>query len=141
MKHRGTAAAAVLAAVAAAGVLAFTAAAAPPAERTVNITIHFSHFDLASLRVSPGETVRFVVTNTDPIDHEFLVGDAEMQQVHEEGTEASHGARPGEISVPAGETVETTFTFPDQLAPGWEFACHLPGHYAYGMHGPITMVT
>jgi uncharacterized cupredoxin-like copper-binding protein len=64
-----------------------------------------------------------------------------MQQVHEEGTEASHGARPGEISVPAGETVETTFTFPDQLAPGWEFACHLPGHYAYGMHGPITTVT
>ena len=141
MKHRGTAAAAVLAVVVAVGVLAFTAAAAPPAERTVDVTIRFSHFDLASLRVSPGETVRFVVTNTDPIDHEFLVGDAEMQQVHEEGTEASHGARPGEISVPAGETVETTFTFPDQLAPGWEFACHLPGHYAYGMHGAITMVT
>jgi uncharacterized cupredoxin-like copper-binding protein len=141
MKHRGTAAAAVLAVVVAVGVLAFTAAAAPPAERTVDVTIHFSQFDLASLRVSPGETVRFVVTNTDPIDHEFLVGDAEMQQIHEDGTEASHGARPGEISVPAGETVETTFTFPDQLAPGWEFACHLPGHYAYGMHGAITMVT
>jgi uncharacterized cupredoxin-like copper-binding protein len=140
MRHRGTAAA-VLAVAAAVGVLAFTAAAAPPAERTVDVTIHFSHFDLASLQVSPGETVRFVVTNTDPIDHEFLVGDAEMQQIHEAGTEASHGARPGEISVPAGGTVETTFTFPDQLAPGWEFACHLPGHYAYGMHGPITMVT
>jgi uncharacterized cupredoxin-like copper-binding protein len=141
MKHRGTLAAAVLAVAAAVGVLAFTAAAAPPAERTVDVTIHFSHFDLASLQVSPGETVRFVVTNTDPIDHEVLVGDAEMQQIHEAGTEASHGARPGEISVPAGETVETTFTFPDRLAPGWEFACHLPGHYAYGMHGPITMVT
>ena len=141
MKHRGTAAAAVLAVVVAVGVLAFTAAAAPPAERTVDVTIHFSHFDLASLQVSPGETVRFVVTNTDPIDHEFLVGDAQMQQIHELGTEASHGARPGEISVPAGATVSTTFTFPDQLAPGWEFACHLPGHYAYGMHGPITMTT
>jgi uncharacterized cupredoxin-like copper-binding protein len=141
MKHRGTLAAAVLAVAVVVGVLAFTAAAAPPAERTVDVTIHFSHFDLASLQVSPGETVRFVVTNTDPIDHEFLVGDAEMQQIHEAGTEASHGARPGEISVPAGETVETTFTFPDRLAPGWEFACHLPGHYAYGMHGPITMVT
>ena len=141
MKRRGMAAAAVLAVVAAVGVLAFTAAASSPPERTVDVTIHFSHFDLSSLRVSPGETVRFVVTNTDPIDHEFLVGDAEMQQIHEEGTEASHGARPGEISVPAGATVETTFTFPDQLAPGWEFACHLPGHYAYGMHGPITMTS
>ena len=141
MKHRGRAAAAVLAVAVAVVVLAFTAAASPPPERTVDVTIHFSHFDLASLEVSPGETVRFVVTNTDPIDHEFLVGDAQMQQIHEAGTEASHGARPGEISVPAGATVETTFTFPDQLAPGWEFACHLPGHYAYGMHGPITMTS
>ena len=91
------------------------------------MTIHFSRFDPASLQVEPGETVRFVVTNTDPIDHEFLVGDAEMQQIHEKGTEAHHGARPGEISVPAGATVETTFTFPSTLEPGWEFACHLPG--------------
>ena len=141
MKRRGTLAAATLAVAAAVIVLALTAAAAPPPERTVDVTIHFSHFDLASLQVAPGETVRFVVTNTDPIDHEFLVGDADMQQIHEEGTEASHGARPGEISVPAGATVETTFTFPDQLAPGWEFACHLPGHDAYGMHGPITLTT
>ena len=62
-----------------------------------------------------------------------------MQAVHEKGTEALHGARPGEISVPAGATVETTFTFPSELAPGWEFACHLPGHYDFGMHGPITL--
>jgi uncharacterized cupredoxin-like copper-binding protein len=141
MKRRGGAAAAILAVAAAMVVLAFTATASPREVRTVHVTIHFSRFDLSSLQVTPGETVRFVVTNTDPIDHEFLVGDAEMQQIHEEGTEAAHGARPGEITVPAGETVETTFTFPDQLAPGWEFACHLPGHYAYGMHGPITMTT
>jgi len=141
MKRRGTAAAATVVVAGAVVIVALTAAAAPPPERTVDVTIHFSHFDVTSLEVSPGETVRFVVTNTDPIDHEFLVGDAEMQQLHEEGTEASHGARPGEISVPAGATVETTFTFPDRLAPGWEFACHLPGHYAYGMHGPITMTT
>ncbi len=53
--------------------------------------------------------------------------------------------RPTTARVPArsrcrrGQTVETTFTFPDELAPGWEFACHLPGHYAYGMHGPISI--
>jgi uncharacterized cupredoxin-like copper-binding protein len=140
MKRRGGAAA-ILAVAAAMVVLAFTAAASPREPRTVHVTIHFSRFDLSLLQVTPGESVRFVLTNTDPIDHEFLVGDAEMQQIHEEGTEAAHGARPGEITVPAGETVETTFTFPDQLAPGWEFACHLPGHYAYGMHGPITMTT
>jgi uncharacterized cupredoxin-like copper-binding protein len=131
--------AAALAVLLSAAVLAATAAASPPAARTVAIDIRFSRFDVTSLRVAPGETVRFVVTNQDPIDHEFLVGDAVMQRIHENGTEPSHGARPGEISVPAGATVETTYTFPDQLDPGWEFACHLPGHYAYGMHGPITI--
>ncbi len=138
MKRGVAVAAAVAAVVLIAGVTA-AATATPDHVRTVAVTIHFSRFDLASLQVAPGETVRFVVTNEDPIDHEFLVGDAEMQAIHEAGTEAHHGARPGEISVPAGQTVETTFTFPNELAPGWEFACHLPGHYAFGMHGPITM--
>jgi uncharacterized cupredoxin-like copper-binding protein len=122
-----------------AAALAATAAASPQPTRTLHVDIHFSRFDLASLQVAPGETVRFVVTNEDPIDHEFLVGDAAMQRIHELGTEPAHGVRPGEISVPAGETVETTFTFPDELEPGWEFACHLPGHYDYGMHGLITL--
>ena len=115
------------------------AAATPDHVREVDVHIHYSRFDLASLEVAPGEPIRFVVTNDDPIDHEFLVGDAEMQAIHEAGTEAHHGARPGEISVPAGTTVETTFTFPDELSPGWEFACHLPEHYAYGMRGPISI--
>lgn len=136
---RGVAVAAAIAAVLLIAGVTAAATATPDHVRTVAVTIHFSRFDLASLQVTPGETVRFVVTNEDPIDHEFLVGDAEMQAIHEAGTEAHHGARPGEISVPAGQTVETTFTFPDELAPGWEFACHLPGHYAYGMHGPISI--
>ena len=139
MTRRGAVVAVVCAALLAAAGLSAAATAAPDHVRTVDVTIHFSRFDLASLQVVPGETVRFVVTNTDPIDHEFLVGDAQMQAIHEAGTEVLHGARPGEISVPAGQTVETTFTFPQTLAPGWEFACHLPGHFAYGMHGPISV--
>jgi uncharacterized cupredoxin-like copper-binding protein len=137
--RRRTGVAAAVAVLLSAAALAATAAASPPPTRTVNVHIHFSRFDLASLQVAPGETVRFVVTNEDPIDHEFLVGDAAMQRIHELGAEPAHGARPGEISVPAGETVETTFTFPDRLDPGWQFACHLPGHYDYGMHGTIAI--
>jgi uncharacterized cupredoxin-like copper-binding protein len=139
MTRRGATVVAVCAALLAAAVLTAAAAAAPDQTRTVSVTIHFSRFDLPSLDVRPGETVRFVVINEDPIDHEFLVGDAEMQAIHEAGTEAHHGARPGEISVPAGATVETTLTFPAEPEAGWEFACHLPGHYRYGMHGPITI--
>jgi uncharacterized cupredoxin-like copper-binding protein len=111
-------------------------AAAAPALRTVQIRIHYSAFSLGHLDVSPGETVRFVVTNTDPIDHEFIVGDEAVQVAHELGTEAYHPPRPGEITIRAGETVATTYTFGtrDLL-----FGCHLPGHYAYGMRGTISV--
>jgi len=104
------------------------------ADRTVDITIHFSRFSVSSIPVSPGETVTFVVHNDDPIDHEFIVGDRYVQRIHENGTEPSHGVKPGEISIPAGTTAETTYTFPTS-PQHIEFACHLPGHYAYGMHG------
>jgi uncharacterized cupredoxin-like copper-binding protein len=139
MTRRGVTVAAACAALLATAGLMAAATAAPDHVRTVTVTIHFSRFDLASLQVAPGETVHFVVSNQDPIDHELLVGDAETQTIHEKGTEAHHGERPGEISVPAGATVETTFTFPGALDPSWEFACHLPGHYDYGMRGPITL--
>jgi uncharacterized cupredoxin-like copper-binding protein len=114
------------------------AAASPPAGvPTVHITIHFSSFDTGRIDVVPGETVRFVIENTDPIDHEFILGDDLVQQIHELGTESVHPPRPGEVSVPAGTTATTTYTFgqPGELT----FACHLPGHFAYGMHGTVTI--
>jgi uncharacterized cupredoxin-like copper-binding protein len=102
--------------------------------RTVDITIHFSHFSATTIPVSPGETIRFVIHNEDPIDHEFIVGDRYVQRIHENGTEPSHGVKPGEVTIPAGSTAVTTYTFP-ATPEHIEFACHLPGHYAYGMHG------
>lgn len=120
--------------------IAVTAACAPasatPSTRTVRVGIHYSAFSLATIDVDPGETVRFVVSNADPIDHEFIIGDEAVQIAHERGTEAVHPPRPGEITVPAGETVETTYTFG---ARDLIFGCHLPGHYAYGMAGAISV--
>ena len=104
--------------------------------RTVRITIHHSAFDPDELDVAPGETVRFVVENTDPIDHEFLVGNEQVQAIHELGTEAHHAPKPGEMSVPALTTRVTTYTFPTGHG-STIFGCHLPGHYAYGMRGAI----
>jgi uncharacterized cupredoxin-like copper-binding protein len=135
-----------LRAAAAAVALLLLAGAAAPArgappranEGTVRITIHYSTFEPADLAVEPGETVRFVIRNTDPIDHEFILGDNHVQLAHEEGTEAHHAPRPGEVSVPAGETVVTTYTFPEM--PGeLIFGCHLPGHYDFGMRGIVTI--
>lgn len=105
--------------------------------RTVEVGIHHSRFHPAVMEVKRGTTVRFVITNTDPIDHEFILGNRGVQKRHEKGTEAHHGAKPGEVSVPAGGTAETTYTFSE---PGVVLlGCHLPGHYAYGMRGRIQV--
>ena len=137
MKLRAAAAAVALTLLVGA-VAASRGAAARANDGTVRITIHYSTFEPADLAVEPGETVRFVIVNTDPIDHEFILGDARVQRVHEKGTEAHHPPRSGEVSVPAGETVVTTYTFPE--SPGaLIFGCHLPGHYDFGMRGTVTI--
>jgi uncharacterized cupredoxin-like copper-binding protein len=129
--RRALAAAGILA-VAACALTACTRAAAAPSARTVVITIRHSAFQPPEVHVRPGETIRFVIRNTDPIDHEFIVGDLAVQDAHERGTEAYHPPRPGEVTVPAGASVRTTFIFgEDDLL----FGCHVPGHWAYGMRG------
>jgi len=117
------------------GGLALLAPAGGP--RAVELRMRYSSFSPARVEVDSGTTVRFVVRNDDPIDHEFIVGDERVQLAHERGTEAHHPPRPGEMSVPAGTTAVTTYTF-DQ--PGTLiFGCHLPGHYAYGMRGTVEV--
>ena len=122
----------------AAGLAAGRAPSAPPAGvRTIHLSIRFSSFQPERIDAVAGETVRFVIENTDPIDHEFILGDDLVQQIHERGTEAVHPPKPGEVSAFAGTTTTTTYTFG---APGeLTFACHLPGHFAYGMHGTVTV--
>ena len=103
---------------------------------TVVLTVHHSHFSASTVHVHAGATVRFVVHNTDPIEHELIIGDAATQERHEVGTDALHDA-PGAVSVPAGTTRTTTYTFP--AAGSLLFGCHLPGHWAYGMRGVIVI--
>ena len=102
------------------------------------MTIWHSRFVPARFTFRRGVTVRFVITNTDPIDHEFILGDEAVQRRHETGTEPVHDRVPGEVSVPAGTQAETTYTFsrPGVLLIG----CHAPGHYAYGMRGWVRIV-
>jgi uncharacterized cupredoxin-like copper-binding protein len=108
-----------------------------PPSRTVDVRIRFSRFHPEHFEFEAGTTLTFVVTNNDPIDHEFIIGSQRVQQVHEEGTEAHHGAKPGEISIPAGATRSTTYRLgePGELLIG----CHLPGHYDFGMRGVIDV--
>jgi uncharacterized cupredoxin-like copper-binding protein len=106
---------------------------------TVRVTTHYSQFSkvLDDLHVRRGTLVRFVVDNEDPIHHELIIGPPSVHAEHEKGTEANHPPVPGEVSVDPDDTGETFYRFD---RPGTiEYACHLPGHYAFGMHGEITV--
>jgi len=115
--------------------LATSGSAAP---RTITVSMRHSRFAPEYVIVRRGATVRFVITNLDPIDHEFILGDEAVQRRHETGTDPVHGHVPGEVSVPPGETAETSYTFtrPGVLLIG----CHAPRHYAYGMRGRLLIV-
>ena len=104
----------------------------------VEVGIEDSRFDLAPLRVQEGTLVEFVVANDDPIDHELVVGDEDVHARHADGRERRHPPVPGEVSVAPGEQALTFYEFTE---PGSVvYACHLPGHVAYGMLGTIEVV-
>ena len=104
---------------------------------TETIAIHYSHYDRSLISVPAGVAVTIVLRNDDPIDHEFIVGDAAVHERHRTGTEPVHASRPTEVTIPAGTTRATTITF---TTPGsFLFICHLPGHEAYGMVGTLVV--
>jgi uncharacterized cupredoxin-like copper-binding protein len=112
------------------------AARADTVERTV--TIHYSRFDPDVIEVPAGVPVTFTLKNQDPIDHEWIVGDAEVHERHRTGTEPSHTSRPTEVTVPALSTRVTTISF-DSLGE-LQYICHLPAHEEYGMVGTLHVV-
>jgi uncharacterized cupredoxin-like copper-binding protein len=121
-----------------AGAAALASAANPsPAPKEIVIEIHYSHFIPAHITVPVGVPVRIRLRNEDPIDHEWIVGDAAMHAFHRTSTEQVHGDIPTEVAVPAMSERTTTITVqtPGDLA----YICHLPGHEAYGMVGWVTI--
>jgi uncharacterized cupredoxin-like copper-binding protein len=104
---------------------------------TVEMGVEHSQFPFEELRVREGTTVRFVVDNRDPILHELVVGDAAVHARHRRGAERSHPPVPGEVTVGANDTGLTVYEFDDPGA--FEFACHLPAHYEYGMRGTVVV--
>ena len=112
------------------------ASSAPSNERT--IAIHHSTFQPTIVTVPAGIEITFTLRNDDPIEHEWMVGSAEMHERHRHGTEAVHDSRPDEVTIPAFSTRVTTLRF-DQ--PGdYAYICHLPGHEEYGMRGILRVV-
>ena len=109
--------------------------------RTIKInTLDTMRYDKDNIQAKPGETIRFVVTNTGKIKHEFAIGTREEQiehaammvsmpdMNHEEGNA---------ITLEAGETKELIWQF--GKAGAVEIACHLPGHYEAGMKAKVSV--
>ncbi|HEX6579591.1 MAG TPA: cupredoxin domain-containing protein [Actinomycetota bacterium] len=109
--------------------------------RTIEVTaLDDPAFDPSTIEVAAGETVRFVVTNTGEADHEFVVGDMEMQEMAEEqAMEGMHGHAQAmaALALEPDATAETVLTFEE--AGELFYGCHVDGHYEAGMVGTITV--
>jgi uncharacterized cupredoxin-like copper-binding protein len=100
--------------------------------RTVELTAKWSHYSPAVIRAPRGPRLRIVVRNEDPIEHELIMGDQAVQDSHERGGQSHHSAPEG-ISVPPNSVAVTWW----RVTGNTLFACHLPGHWAYGMRGVV----
>lgn len=113
---------------------------ASEADRTVEVAATDNlAFEPAEFSVAAGETVTFRIVNQGSLVHDFTLGDQATQDEHE--AEMSEGGmahdQPNVVTLPAGETVELTWTFPDSGTV--LIGCHQPGHYAAGMKGEVTV--
>ena len=114
--------------------------------RTIKVTAMDIRFEPTDLTVKAGETIKFEVTNTGKLQHEFVLGDQASQEEHEKEMQEMMQKMPGmsmahndphTVSVNAGETRVLVWHF---TAPGkLRYACHVPGHFPAGMVGQLTV--
>lgn len=108
--------------------------------RTIKVTAMDIKFEPTDLTVKAGETVKFEVTNTGKIDHEFVLADAAEQAEHDKEMQAMPNMKmdhPNGISVAPGKTATLIWTF--TKAGKLQYGCHIPGHFAAGMVGQLTV--
>lgn len=112
--------------------------------RTIRITLGNLRFTPATITVKAGTTVHFILTNSDAIDHEFVLGSEDVQREHEDmrmkGDRMADGmTSAGMAEVPATKTVNLTYTFSE---PGTLiYGCHVEDHYPQGMKGTVTITS
>ena len=117
------------------------AGVAGQAKRTVKIDMADSmRFTPADIAVKQNETVRFVISNSGKVRHEFALGTpAELKEHYElmkKNPEMEH-ADANMVTVDPGKTAEVVWQF---TRPGKvDFACLQPGHYDAGMKGGVTV--
>lgn len=111
------------------------------ASRTVEIAASDAmRFSPAEIRIARGETVRFVITNTGTVKHEFVLGEPQSLREHAElmrlFSDMEH-AEPNQASVASGKTETLAWQFTNDGVV--EFACLVSWHFEAGMAGRIVV--
>jgi uncharacterized cupredoxin-like copper-binding protein len=113
------------------------------AKATRTITIDMSdtmRFTPSTIQVRRGETIRFVVTNSGQLKHEFNLGTEADLKAHYaqmlKFPEMEHD-EPNLVSLAPGKTGEVIWQFTQ--AGTVHFACLHPGHYEAGMKGTVAV--
>ena len=109
--------------------------------RTFELSMSDSmRFSPANMTVKAGETIKFVLTNTGKVKHEFVLGtDKELKEHYQQMLkfpEMEHD-EPNMVTVAPGKTGVVIWTFTQ--AGTVDFACLLPGHYGAGMKGSVAV--
>jgi len=117
-------------------------AEASQADRVVEIhMLDELRFEPASVEVKVGETVTFKVVNDGKLEHDFTLGDAETQDEHDAemaaGMPGMGHDEPNVMTLASGAGGELTWHF--TAAATIFYGCHIPGHYAAGMVGNLTV--
>jgi uncharacterized cupredoxin-like copper-binding protein len=122
--------------------------------RSINVILREYAFNPTPLHLVAGETVQFELINGGLIAHEFVLGDAAVQQAwalaDALATPAGLFATPPPASVPAdvgglravlqpGATARLHFEVP-RADTTLQLMCHLPGHVERGMVGAVDVV-
>lgn len=97
-------------------------------------------FEPDKLQVRQGETIRFVITNSGKLRHEFVLGTRHALKEHYalmmKNPEMEH-SEPNMLTLAGGQTGELIWQF--SKAGKLEFACLQAGHYDAGMKGNIVI--
>ena len=97
-------------------------------------------FEPSEFEVKSGQTVRFEVTNTGKVRHEFGIGTHDEQAAHAEMMLADPDMKHEDgsmITIEPGETKQLVWRFGK---PGiYEAGCQIPGHYPAGMMARVVV--
>jgi uncharacterized cupredoxin-like copper-binding protein len=114
---------------------------ASEAKRTVKVDMNDAmRFVPANFEVKQGETVRFLITNSGRVKHEFVLGTEKDLKEHYElmkkFPEMEHD-EPNMVTVDPGRTGEVIWRF--TKAGKVDVGCLQPGHYDAGMKAVISV--